>query len=620
MAKKARKPTQIFVEVESDEEAQTGPPRLRGALRGLNPNNMLSASKRLTDADKESDRNASKSTPRHETRASRNGKAQVNYSAKYHPMDEVTRPKRARRVTGSPSVATSSVAGCDDETSGESEPAMPSGSGSEADGDDADDAGEDADILPARVPDPGATRHSSRSEARKSVNYSRAHHPQDHSLPGYRHLAKRRKRALPAAKPQKKRKSQPDQEEVAVSSDQAVINDSGEEDDDENDENDEEQSAPQSRTAVVSSPRKKLKSLGRDKPHNSNARAQKSVRPKPSLPQEESLNPVEAIIQGQHFAPHEHDTEASQRTSNSDPFAGQSTKQICDLTTGLMEELMGTDGADSGGESPAITVGATIEVRTDGFSAPEAESVNGNLPLPQNASVEGNTTAVQPSTGPLKIHLQNAQMTPPPTLKDRQPPLSLKRLDLEFVSSGTTDQSDDSSSTLDSEQDLPLTQRPDCEARDRSGISEDVEPKKLIECSMKAKDVSPAKHTANKEAPSPLKDASRPKSTACQKNDSNPPRQISRDTLPDDDDPSSVSHFEEAMAGVQSNSQRVSQEDILRSAAAARYSDLPISQRGRSDDHDSEKDEEEVRDQGGKETVAPYGYSDESLLTLNSCD
>lgn len=43
--------------------------------------------------------------------------------------------------------------------------------------------------LTQREPDPRASRHSSRAEAKKPVNYSRKIHPQDYGLPGYRHRA-----------------------------------------------------------------------------------------------------------------------------------------------------------------------------------------------------------------------------------------------------------------------------------------------------------------------------------------------------------------------------------------------------------------------------------------------
>lgn len=273
------RPGHTLVEVDSDEELRAREPRLSGALRGLNPNNMLQKTPKSIEAVK----NTETPDSRHVTRASRNGRVPVNYSAKYHPMDDVLRPKRAALITDSRSLSTSASRGNgdDNETSDESEPELLSDDESE------NESGEsEADVPATRKPDPRATRHSTRSETQKLVNYSRAHHPQDHALPGFQHLAKRGRRRSSATYG---KKTTPD-EEIVVSSDEE-IND--------NCEDNETQVKASSKS---SPPRKRLKTLGRVA----------VARIPPSLPRDESSNPVDAIIQGRHFAPPEgHDTNHS---------------------------------------------------------------------------------------------------------------------------------------------------------------------------------------------------------------------------------------------------------------------------------------------------------------------
>ena len=101
-------------------------------------------------------------------------------------MDEVTRPKRAaqRRST--------SVVQIDDNSETEEE-SLPS---SAADSDANTDIAENDSVLDdgkpeLRVPDPKATRFSARTGTQKSVNYSTKHHPQNNSLPGYQHKARK---------------------------------------------------------------------------------------------------------------------------------------------------------------------------------------------------------------------------------------------------------------------------------------------------------------------------------------------------------------------------------------------------------------------------------------------
>lgn len=194
------------MESESEDEAVAKEPRLRGALRGLDRSNMLAPSDRRSLGAGEGGRQSTPAdTPQHETRASRHGKIPVNYSAKWHPMDEVIRPKRARTLENGSTSRRAINLGHDSE--------LESFSGG---GTDEDDDEEDMPDTPfKREPDAGATRRSDRSEARKPVNYSKAHHPQDHLLPGYRHRSKRQRRSRSVTKP---RKTKASSEPVVLSS------------------------------------------------------------------------------------------------------------------------------------------------------------------------------------------------------------------------------------------------------------------------------------------------------------------------------------------------------------------------------------------------------------------
>jgi hypothetical protein len=242
-ARKSPKPTQPPVESESDEEPTAEEPRLRGALRGLDMGNMLAPPDRRHSLGASDDGRQSTptDTPQHETRASRHGKTPVNYSAKWHPMDEVMHPKRARRLAGG---STSRRRAVDD--SGDSDPEPFSGGGT----DDEDDADEMPETPFEREPDAGATRRSARSEARKPVNYSKAHHPQDHLLPGYRNRAKRQRRSTSTTQPRKRKTSN---ETIALSSQTLAHSDS--DGDDESDDDDTQLQAADPATDTASSPR-----------------------------------------------------------------------------------------------------------------------------------------------------------------------------------------------------------------------------------------------------------------------------------------------------------------------------------------------------------------------------
>ncbi|KAI6836146.1 hypothetical protein KC340_g5300 [Hortaea werneckii] len=167
----------------------------RGPLRDLDPNNVLPTpatqpSLKVANSDDDlaiTDEDEAPREPPRSTRATRSGRRNVNYDMKYHPMDEVTRPKRAaKRIPASCPPKTSIRIDLEiSDASSNTDLDFPSGD------DESELESKNSDIELVRKPDPRATRHSVRSEARKAVNYSRKHHPQDHGLPGFQRRAKR---------------------------------------------------------------------------------------------------------------------------------------------------------------------------------------------------------------------------------------------------------------------------------------------------------------------------------------------------------------------------------------------------------------------------------------------
>ena len=180
--------------MDSSEEERNSGPRLSGALRGLNPKNVLSTPLTKSTVEhlgKEDDGDPLASTQSvHETRGSRYGRTSANYNMKYHPMDEVTRPKRAAKVR-SGSRSSSATAERDGDGSDVSEPSLRDDSRSDGLSDAATIESDGETSLPARRKrDPLATRQSARASAQKAVDYNTKHHPQDYGLPGYRKRAK----------------------------------------------------------------------------------------------------------------------------------------------------------------------------------------------------------------------------------------------------------------------------------------------------------------------------------------------------------------------------------------------------------------------------------------------
>lgn len=239
---------------------------MRGVLRGRNLNNVLAPAPttptiEISDDDSDTDKDDGdenrphpKQQPTHSTRASRYGTAPVNYDMKYHPMDEITRPKRAaKRRSGSRSKSASTRLDLDQTTEDDSDLSTGHEVDSDEESEDEDDSAPEAVITSTRAPDPRASRHSARSEAQKPVNYSRKSHPQDYGLPGFQHKAGQRHGSAShtTSKARLKRKS------IVVNEDSA--------DDDAN-----QETEP---TKVTAKPRKKLKSLSSSSPTTVKAKA-----------------------------------------------------------------------------------------------------------------------------------------------------------------------------------------------------------------------------------------------------------------------------------------------------------------------------------------------------------
>ena len=179
-------------------------------------------------------------------------------------MDEVTRPGwAARRACGSRSVSASALRAEEGDTSDDSLPSSANGSDDEASD---DDEGPQSMELPVRTQDPRATRRSTRSEANKTVNYSRKHHPQDHGLPGHQSKARRLRRLLKKQRRQASKEPSPQgggasEEEEDAGEDaenEVVVRNS----DDEDEDLEQQDSGPPKQP---SKPRKRLRMLSDDR-------------------------------------------------------------------------------------------------------------------------------------------------------------------------------------------------------------------------------------------------------------------------------------------------------------------------------------------------------------------
>lgn len=169
----------------------------RGPLRGINPNNVIV--ERATplqesievqhggDDDDIPDENELPRASQRSTRAARSGKPSMKYDQSYHPMDDVTRPKRAaKRKARTRSVsppAKTRVEISSDESELEDEHSD----------EDSDSQAKKPDLPSAIKQHPGATRRSARPA--RNISYPQKSHDQDEFLPGFQHRAKRVKQA-----------------------------------------------------------------------------------------------------------------------------------------------------------------------------------------------------------------------------------------------------------------------------------------------------------------------------------------------------------------------------------------------------------------------------------------
>jgi hypothetical protein len=497
--------------------------------------------------------------PRHATRSTRNGRADVNYSQKYHPMDEVTRPKRAQRITGSR--PRSSFA----ETSDEEEPELSSGEST-----DADEPSEASGDRATRTPDPGAVRHSSRTAAQKQVNYSIAHHPQDWAISGYRQLAKRKRRSDSAAKPQKRSRK-------ATSHGSQIILSSGKTSDSESDDDDSPADHPPADTASMPS---------RDQGDSSDTHRADSDGPDaqltgsdrvPPLPRDESsYNVADAIVQGKlisrmHAAIERSDTEESANDSAATDFTNASTKEIGDEMSAILKsvatpvfansEKLGTDHTTPGelvlvppsaSMPTALVTPASMGVSHKSYTPAKTQ---GAISRPYIA------TQLKPSSNGDRVHKP-----------DQAEPFVEPSLKTSTASAQFTPRSDSSEESSKSE-DTSLEE-------EHHDTFSDASRQAMRDASEDAARTARAMEITNQLFPSALSQRQQSHPTSRNGDASGVSRQVSRDTLPDDN-PSSY-FFDEAMAGTQSHSQRDHDNDPQKSFTYG-HSQLPVSERERSD-------------------------------------
>ncbi|KAK5731465.1 hypothetical protein LTR17_011353 [Elasticomyces elasticus] len=282
-ARKRRRSTKGYTEtkeIDSDEENKPKPPS-RGVLAGLDPN--------ATDL--------SQRRPR--------GEQKPNYNMKFHPsLDPYIKPATAARYNARLPTQSSPVKYMTDgETSEESEPTLAGDSDNDQSGADNDDV----PVLIKRGPDPKASRHSTRTEAQKPVNYSRKYHPNDLDLPGFKAKAKAAIKSgeFVAPKRPQKRKSGGDGTSIGVPADDATDegSTSGNEEEEDGRGSDDDQGAegdeghqegvhedegdvdpeqPQTARKADGPPRKKLKSTSSGSPSAVKARKKPQPRKKQS--------------------------------------------------------------------------------------------------------------------------------------------------------------------------------------------------------------------------------------------------------------------------------------------------------------------------------------------------
>ena len=492
----------------------------------------------------------------------------MNYSQKYHPMDEVTRPKRAQRVTGLRSLSASATHH-ETETSDEEEPELCSGESS-----DTDDKIDDVETPTERIPDPRAVRHSARAEAKKPVNYSKKHHPQDDAIPGFGRRTKRKRRSARADKPAKKKI------QVQTTVDKPIVLSSERVVDSDSDDNDHESDRPQvihtspstasSRRQHLGSPERRLVASNEDSGSPSDHELQTG------LPQgESSFNEADNIIQGKHIA----QSQRTKQASNELPDAGDKITDspdinFDDVSTKAIGATMKTIFDNI--ETPDITDVDPASDEHDEFDEPNIKPPQATAPVALVTPVSEGTSDVssQPCTQ------AKTQLTINRPYLATQPEATQESAKLEPSSDRP---SESTQADLSSQPASAAAEGKDVLQTEQANRGSYVEALRqvLSDNFEQAARFARAKEVTNRLCSDPTFPGHNTLGSSC-KGSNDASRQMSRDTLPDlPDDPSS-NHFEEALAVTLDASKSDNDDDFFVPSPYG-YSQLPVSDRERSD-------------------------------------
>jgi hypothetical protein len=527
-------------------------------LRGLDLDNMLEQPGIEASTEERTMREESIApATQHVTRSTRNGRSAANYSQKYHPMDEVTRPKRAQRITGSRSLSAAA-----DETSDEEEPELYSGEST-----DEEDPSEEPGSPVTRIPDPRAVRQSGRTEAKKKVNYNRSHHPQDWALFGNRRSAKRKRQSTPASKPQKKAKKQGSPEKpIVLSSDKRSDTDSSSDRDSDGDDN----GAPviHSSPRAGSSPGEQTEPSGKRRVRSNGSRTESpDGGPVPALPNgESSYNPADAIVQGEYIIQIQRAMQAVQATSKDETTTDER------ITNEIMASFQAiVDNAEAPDDSHAHPASSDHATLGEPNFAPAPTTM-----LITPVSLKPMEAADKPCT---QVRTQLAIKRP--YMPTQTTPSTVK----ELQKSEPADVFGETSSKTTATPTQPFVNSPPKEGpSENCDVSLDASRQAMRKASEDAARVARAKERTHQlSSDSPLRDQNTSEKSCAGAN--NVSRQVSQDTLPDD--PSS-DFFGDAMHNAQGSSQRDCDDKLLQHSTPG-HSPLPVSQREHSDTCNPEK-------------------------------
>lgn len=536
--------------------------------------------------------------PRHATRSTRNGRADVNYSQKYHPMDEVTRPRRAACITGLRPPTSFA------DTSDEEEPELSSGESTDNDG-----PSEGSDTPATRMPDPRAVRHSSRAEAQKRVNYSKSHHPQDWAIMGFRRSAKRKRRSLSSNKPSKKsKKHATPASPIALSSDKTSDSDSDDEDEDDEPPNNQ---LPAD-AASPSGSQSEIPDAYRVGSDGVDEQSPKRNSPPPLPRGETSSVSVDAIIQGSYIIHKGRSSQAA--TEHSDPdepnddgpeinFANASTQEIGDAMGALTDSVATPNATNSHSTSSDNATPDVPIIAQPPVTMPTALVTPASMVTPDKACTQVGTrfginhpyiaTQPKPSTQPNPSNIDEDLLKPDQaktSSNDRilQKPDRAKRPDQPSFKLSTA--LVDYSSSSDDDDEEHTGNRDMSPEEPQHDDSSNASRQAMRDASEHAARTARAKEVAS-QLSSGILSQHHATSKSSDTGTANVSRQVSRDTLPDDHSPS---FFEDAMAGTQTRSQSDRDEDESQRLFDYRYSELPVSERERS--HTPASQEQEVSD------------------------